>query len=120
MSDHTNQGDSVRDEIRSVVMLFFLGGMLGSLALLGYQVYIWLKHGVWLGITVRDILIASGMLDVSNTGAVQIQGWAGISKICSWVVTELLNMSAILGSFFLGLIILGVAELLVDLWQITK
>jgi len=112
--DNKRELNLISDNIGAFIILGFLGGIIGAIVLVAYQGYIWLKSGVWVGLTVRDVLVKFGLIDASSTGAIMIEGWTGLSKAVSWIATITLDASAIVGSLIIGIAILGFGELLIE------
>lgn len=74
--------------------LFAALGFFGSICLLGYQVFLWLREGQWTPIPISSVL---GKLNIDYYSLVDIS-WAGAQKILVW----LLDLPLSLGIFVFG------------------
>lgn len=66
-----------------IVITFYAAGVISGLAILGWQVFYWLKNGAWLPLHFYDAFAYLG-IDLKN---VYIQNnWKGLGKIVQWLL----------------------------------
>ena len=58
-------------------------GFLALVASLGYQTYLYLKHGVWFGLSVADVLHWIGA--IKPDWYTHPQNWIGVHKVLSFL-----------------------------------
>ncbi len=64
-------------------ILLFLGGLIGALAILGYQIFQWLKTGSWHPLPLSFVL---DWLGTDLTPIYAPRDWHGVAKIAQYIV----------------------------------
>ena len=72
---------SARQEAAGVALLSL--GALALVAGLGYQTYLYLKHGVWFGLSVIEALHWIGV--IKDSWYTYPQDWIGVHKVLSFL-----------------------------------
>ncbi len=87
----------IKEFLDLVVALPVQIGMLTTFFVIGYQVVMWLKNGVWIPVT-----FGWGIeyLTVNLTGIYKME-WAGIRKITIWILESPLSLMAPILGFFI-------------------
>lgn len=90
--------DAARDyesTIIGVSAILFGAGFLGAILALGYQIYQWLKTGVWIELPFY-VMFDWLEIDLSVIGNME---WQGVKKILKWLLELPLSlMSFVIGS----------------------
>ena len=67
----------------NVVIAAYTIGLLGGLAVFGWQVFYWLRNGIWMQIPFYDAFAALG---INFNNAYISNDWKGLSKILQWAM----------------------------------
>jgi hypothetical protein len=93
-SEKLSPADDAREYESTIagVSAFMLGaGFLGTVLVLGYQIYQWLKTGVWIAVPFY-FLFTWLKIDLSVIGNME---WQGIKKILIWLLELPLSLMSI-------------------------
>ena len=82
----------LQDFLNALAALFFLGGILGGLGILGHQTYVWLRWGVW-----KEMSVMTALKWLNLKWAAFPQDWVGLHSILEKTPLSL------------GLVIVGIA-----------
>ena len=75
-----------------VRLFIFFGGlamMLAAFVCWGFQMYTWLKHGIWLAVPISSYVHPGGT------------GWLGIDKILLWLSNINIGIPLLFGGFWI-------------------
>ena len=78
---------------------------LGAIGTLMWQVYVWLREGYWLGLSVEEALSWLGV----KPSYLTVEGWVGVSKIVNATFMWVFDLALPMGCFLSGLIMAFIA-----------
>ena len=87
-----------KDEIPFTVLHWFI---MGTLAVLGYQAYVWARYGHWHSITVSDLFMAAQ----TDRPAVH---WGGMQQLIDWWVETAVAWNLLFAGVAAALVVLAV------------
>lgn len=75
----------------SILLAAYVVGLLGALAILGWQVFQWLRTSIWIPLPIYE---AFAYLDIDLTNIYMPNDWQGLARVAQWLLDVPLAIGA--------------------------
>ncbi|WP_018880187.1 hypothetical protein [Thioalkalivibrio sp. ALE9] len=86
----------------ALVSIALIVGLLWFAGVLAFQVWHWLREGEWLPLPFRNALEFIGL---DPPEPLQIEGWAGLSRVLEWAISLPMSVMVGLTVFFAAVLV---------------